>query len=88
MRNIRSTLSRFKLLNSVLVLALMWGALAIPRAVRAETCDNVCSGWGAKTGCVNCNWCCVADDGKSYRCTPKVDSDCGTGGPLPVTNES
>jgi len=88
MKNIRSTLSRLKLLNSVLVLALMLGALAIQPAVRADTCGFVCSGWGAKTGCVNCNWCCVADDGKSYSCTPETNSDCGTGGPVPVGNES
>ena len=89
MKNIRSTLSRLKLLNSVLVLTLMLVALSVPPPVRAETCDdNLCWGWDAKNGCTNCNRCCVADDGQSFTCTRRSDSDCGTGGPLPVINES
>ena len=79
MQNIRSTLARFRLLSSVMALAVLLSALAIT-PVRAEQCENICSGWTKQSGCTNCNRCCVSDNG-SYSCAPKADRDCGTGGP-------
>jgi hypothetical protein len=80
MKTIRSTLSRFRLLGSVLALAVLLSALALTPA-RADTiCENLCSGWNVKDGCVTCNHCCSYDDGH-YTCTAVNDRDCGTGGP-------
>lgn len=79
MKNIRSTLVRFRLLNSVLVLVLMLVALAVTPAVRASGCDYVCSGWDAKNGCTTCNWCCVDSKGE-YSCKIIQNSQCGLGG--------
>ena len=78
MKKFRNTLARFRLLGSVLALALMLSALAVTPA-RAEICDNICSGWTAQLGCTNCNYCCY-DNGVTV-CKPKSDRDCGTGGP-------
>lgn len=79
MKKIRSTFARFRLLSSVLALALMLSALAVTPA-SADQCDDICSGWTAKDGCTTCNTCCVRPD-SSYYCIPKSDRDCGTGGP-------
>jgi len=79
MQKIRSTLARFRLLTSVMALAVLLSALAV-KPVRAETiCDDLCWGWTAKSGCVNCNHCCVTNG--TITCSKKVDNDCGTGGP-------
>ena len=80
MNKIRSTLYRFRLLTSVLALAVLLSALAVTPS-RADTiCDDICSGWNNVVGCTTCNHCCVYDDGH-YVCTPKYDRNCGTGGP-------
>ena len=79
MQNIRSTFARFRLLSSVIALAVLLSALAVTPA-HAEQCEDICSGWTKLSGCTNCNHCCVYDNGK-YTCNPKNDSDCGTGGP-------
>lgn len=79
MKKVRSTFARFRLLSSVVVLALMLSALAVTPA-RAEQCGDICSGWNSQVGCTTCNHCCVYDDGH-YVCSPKSDRDCGTGGP-------
>lgn len=79
MKKIRSAFARFRLLGSLLALALMLSALAVTPA-RAEVCDDICSGWNSQVGCTTCNRCCVYDDGH-YVCVPKIDRDCGTGGP-------
>lgn len=75
MKKVRSTFARFRLLSSVLALAFMLSALAVT-PVRAEVCDDICSGWSARLGCTSCNHCCVRDDG-SYYCTAKHDRVCG-----------
>lgn len=79
MKNFRSTFARFRLLSSLFTLALMLSALAVT-PVRAEICEDLCSGWNNVVGCTTCNHCCVYDDGH-FTCTPKNDRDCGTGGP-------
>jgi hypothetical protein len=80
MKNIRSILYRFRLLSSVMALAVLLSALAITPVEAAVICDNLCSGWDVKNGCTRCNHCCSFDNG-SYTCAPIQDSDCGTGGP-------
>ena len=79
MAKVRSTFARFRLLSSIVALALMLSALAVT-PTHADTCDDICSGWTKQAGCTSCNTCCVRDDG-SYYCVPKNDRDCGTGGP-------
>jgi hypothetical protein len=80
MKNIRSIFTRFRLLNSVLVLVLMLIALRVTPVVRAQGCAWVCSWWTEQSGCISCSWCCVSPDG-SYACEKKINQDCGTGGP-------
>lgn len=80
MKNIRTTLARFRLLNSVLLLILMLIALKVTPVVHAQGCDWVCSGWTAQSGCTSCSWCCVQASG-GFACEKKQNSDCGTGGP-------
>jgi len=79
MKNIRTAFARFRLFTSFMVLVLMLCALAVT-PVRADVCDDVCSGWNSQVGCTSCSHCCVYDDGH-YVCTPKSDRNCGTGGP-------
>lgn len=78
MDNFRSTLARFRLLSSVIALAVLLSALAVTPA-RAEFCDNICSAWTIQTGCTTCVSCCF--EGNVSICKPKTDHDCGTGGP-------
>lgn len=78
MKNFRSTFARFRLLSSVLALALMLSALAVTPA-RAEICDDICSAWDIQHGCTSCRHCCY-DNGTTV-CKSKNDRDCGTGGP-------
>lgn len=79
MKNFRSIFARFRLLSSVMALAILLSALAVTPA-HAEVCADICSGWTSTGGCDTCNHCCAygKDD---YQCTPKNDRDCGTGGP-------
>lgn len=79
MKSISSTLVRFRLLNSTLLLVLMLVALVVTPVVRASGCDYVCAGWDAKNGCTTCNWCCVNAQG-DYSCTKIQNSACGLGG--------
>jgi hypothetical protein len=79
MQNIRSILTRFRLLTSVIALAVLLSALAVPPARADRICDDLCWGWTAKSGCTNCNHCCVENG--NITCAKKADSDCGTGGP-------
>jgi len=80
MKKIRSISARFRLVNSVMALAVLLSALAVT-PVRAEppVCDDICSGWDVKNGCTICNHCCY-ENGKT-TCQPKNDNNCGTGGP-------
>jgi hypothetical protein len=79
MQNFRSIFARFRLVSSVMALAVLLSALAVTPA-HADVCDNVCSGWTSTSGCTSCSYCCVRPD-SSYYCVPKNDRDCGTGGP-------
>jgi len=81
MKNIRSTLSRVRLLTSVLALAMLLSGLAVTPSKASPICDDLCWGWNVKTGCVDCHHCCAYDDG-SYSCGGATgNTDCGTGGP-------
>src|SRR4051794_26913073 len=73
-KNFRSIFARFRLLSSVMALAVLLGALAVT-PTHADQCDDICSGWTRLSGCTTCNHCCVRDDG-SYYCQPKNDRDC------------
>jgi hypothetical protein len=80
MKEIRNVLSRFRLVYSLLALAVVLSALAVTPA-RAETiCEFACWGWNSVQGCTNCHYCCSYDDG-SYTCPGRPGNrDCGTGG--------
>jgi hypothetical protein len=80
MKEIRNFLSRFRLLGSLLALAVMLSALSVT-PVRAEICEDACWGWNVQQGCTDCHRCCSYDDGH-YTCSePTGNKDCGTGGP-------
>ena len=85
MKNIRSTLSRIRLLSSVLALVISLTALAVTPSRAgghvAPICDDLCWGWNVDVGCTDCHHCCSYDDG-SWQCSgPTGNTDCGTGGP-------
>ena len=79
MTKFRSIFARFRLLGSVMALAVLLSALAVTPA-HADQCADICSGWTSTSGCTTCNTCCVRPD-STYYCTAKSDRDCGTGGP-------
>ena len=79
MQNFRSIFARFRLLSSVMALAVLLCALAVTPA-HAQGCDDICSWWTSMSGCLSCSHCCVYADGH-YTCDPKTDRDCKTGGP-------
>jgi hypothetical protein len=83
MKKIRDVFSRFRLVYSLLALAVLLAAIAIT-PVRADTWARGCVDWNAKTGCTNCQSCGVRDDGTFLGCvsTEDNDHDCGTGGAL------
>ena len=77
MQRIRLIFARFRLLNSVVALAVLLGVLAVtPVRAEPEICDDLCWGWTAASGCTNCQHCCYSN-GKT-TCTKKIDIDCGT----------
>lgn len=78
MKNFRSTFARFRLLSSVMALAVLLSALAVTPA-HAEVCDDICSAWDIEHGCTSCKHCCY--DSGTTVCKPIKDRDCGTGGP-------
>ena len=70
MKKIPSVLSRFRLLLSVLALAVaLCGLYFSPVAASepARECDGGCIGWDATNGCTVYQVCCVYDGG-SYQC--------------------
>ena len=79
MQKIRSILACFRLLTSVMALAVLLSALAVTPARAEKICDDLCWGWTAKSGCTNCQHCCV--DNGTITCKAKADNNCGTGGP-------
>jgi hypothetical protein len=80
MKEIRNFLSRFRLLSSLLALAVLLGALWITPVRAATICEDGCWNWNSVQGCVNCQHCCSYDDGH-YTCIGHSDTDCNTGGP-------
>ncbi len=81
MKKIHSTFSRFRLLTSILALAMLLSALAVTPARAEPICEDLCWGWNSIQGCVDCHHCCVYDDGH-YTCSGRTGNrDCGTGGP-------
>jgi hypothetical protein len=76
MKNFRSTFARFRLLSSVMALAVLLSALAVT-PVRADVCDYICSGWTISSGCTTCSYCCVRPD-HSYYCESKEPKDCNS----------
>lgn len=81
MNNLRVFVSRYRLIGSVLALALMLTALTLsPPSADAFTCDGQiicgqgCIDWNAKTGCTHCQVCCACGD--DYQCNDVQDSTC------------
>ena len=70
MKTIRSLLARYRLLTSVLSLAVMLGALySSPVAMAAMDCELMgCVDWNAQTGCTVYSYCCVDFSSGSYAC--------------------
>jgi len=79
MQKIRSIFARFRLLNSVMALAVLLSALAVSPVRAEKICDDICAGWDVKNGCTRCNHCCVENG--TTTCEAKNDNDCGSGGP-------
>lgn len=82
MTKIRDVFSRFRLIYSLLALAVLLAAINIT-PVRADTWVRGCWSWNIKDGCTDCESCGVHDDGSFIGCvsTEDNDHDCGTGGP-------
>jgi hypothetical protein len=76
MKKIRSVLSRYRLITSVLALALALGALWFtPAAVAndeegggAWQCSTGCVNWDARVGCLQYLTCCVSDRTGNWNC--------------------
>ena len=81
MQKILAISSRFRLLTSVMALAVLLSALAVTPVRAAKICDDLCWGWTAKSGCTNCQNCCYDTDNGVTTCKRITNSDCGTGGP-------
>ena len=81
MTKFRSIFARFRLLTSVMALAVLLSALAVTPVRADKVCDDLCWGWDAKNGCTNCNHCCYDTMTGTTTCAKIVNSDCGTGGP-------
>lgn len=81
MQKLRSISSRFRLLTGVMALAVVLSALAVTPVRADKVCADLCWAWNAKTGCTNCQHCCV--DNGVIICRGKTDNDCGMGAPTP-----
>jgi len=82
MKEIRDVFSRFRLVYSLLALAVLLAAIAIT-PVRADQWVKGCVNWNSTTGCTECRSCHIGDDGSFQGCVDCEcnDHDCGTGGP-------
>jgi hypothetical protein len=85
MNKIRDFFSRFRLVYSLMALAVLLSAIALT-PVHAQECVKGCWNWNASTGCTQCMICCVHDDGSFQGCVDSEDNDhdCGTGGPRQI----
>ena len=82
MKKIHRFLSRYRLITSILALAVLMGALAVtPAEADGPQCEPGCIDWIKGIGCIDCQFCCVWPDG-SYSCIHDYDDTwCGgTGG--------
>src|ERR1041384_2770727 len=81
MNNVRSFLSRYRLISSALVLVCMLAALTFSSPARAD-CDMQCGQgcvWWTNHGCNDCEYCCACGD--DVHCDRISDSSCPcTGG--------
>jgi hypothetical protein len=73
MTKMRAFLFRYRLLNSLLALALLVGALAVSpaKADIAPICSTGCINWSQEAGCLDCQTCCSYSDG-SYSCSDNL----------------
>lgn len=70
MKMIRSFLFRYRLITSMLALAFLAGALAVPPANAdiGMLCSTGCINWTQEDGCLDCQSCCSFSTGL-YECT-------------------
>lgn len=84
MKQLREFLFRFRLVGSVVALAIMLTALALTpvQADPSVICENACWSWNVWEGCTDCHVCCVNTGTGEYDCSlTTISKDCGTGGP-------
>jgi hypothetical protein len=69
MTKMHAFLFRYRLLNSLLALALLVGALAVSptKADIAPICSTGCIDWTQEDGCLDCQTCCSYSNGY-YTC--------------------
>ncbi len=83
MNNSHNFVPRSRLVNRVLAVVILIGALSsspAPANVEPPLCDSGCIYWIKGIGCLDCQTCCV-DQNHNVRCTHDYDlRDCGTGG--------
>ena len=79
MKAIRSVLSRYRLMISMLVLVMLLGVLAIRPglAQSGEICEMGCWDWSQSSGCKKCMYCCSWDDGM-WACNEQHSYCCDT----------
>jgi hypothetical protein len=71
MKSMRALLFRYRLLNSLLALGLLLGALAVSPAKGGDIgtiCSTGCIDWTEEDGCLDCQHCCSHTNGQ-YECT-------------------
>lgn len=74
---------RHRLLSRILALVVLTGAFtSTPANVEPAGCEAGCINWVKGIGCLDCQICCVDQNG-NFTCTHDYDlRDCGTGEPL------
>ena len=78
MNQMRNFFSRFRLIGSLLALAVVLSALAVT-PVSATECETGCIHWIKGIGCIDCQFCCVTNG--QTTCGHDYDNtDCGTSG--------
>lgn len=84
MNNSHRLVPRYRVVNKVLAILVLIGALtSTPTTATIEPalCDSGCIYWIKGIGCLDCQMCCV-DLNRNVTCTHDYDlRDCGTGGP-------
>jgi hypothetical protein len=77
MMKMRAFLFRYRLLSSLLALALLLGALAVSpaKADIGQICSTGCIDWTQEDGCLECQHCCSSSNG-NWSCTVDHDREC------------